>query len=114
VRIIPQRRRRYPLRPKWYRPACLQVWPAHCDQTIAACRLGADPAGRTFAATSLSTIVEFVANGQGVTLLPMIAVRKEAADPRIAIHPLATPGAVSRWFGARVAPSPQPSSASAK
>lgn len=67
----------------------------HCfrDQSIAACRLGADPAGRTFAATSLSTIVEFVANGQGVTLLPMIAVRKEAADPRIAIHPLATPGA---------------------
>ena len=70
----------------------------HCfrDQTIAACRLGADPAGRTFAATSLSTIVEFVANGQGVTLLPMIAVRKEAADPRIAIHSLATPGAGRR------------------
>ena len=70
----------------------------HCfrDQTIAACRLGADPAGRAFAATSLSTIVEFVANGQGVTLLPMIAVRKEAADPRIAIHPLATPGAGRR------------------
>ncbi len=44
----------------------------HCfrDQTIAACRLESDPAVRTFAATSLSTIVEFVANGQGVTLLP--------------------------------------------
>lgn len=67
----------------------------HCfrDQTIAACRLDSDPGGRTFAATSLSTIVEFVANGQGVTLLPQIALRKEATDPRIAIHSLAAPGA---------------------
>ena len=66
----------------------------HCfrDQTIAACCLGNDPA-RTFAATSLSTIVEFVANGQGVTLLPRIALRKEANDPRIAIHDLVSPGA---------------------
>lgn len=66
----------------------------HCfrDQAIAACRLGNDPA-RTFAATSLSTIVEFVANGQGVTLLPRIALRKEATDPRIAIHDLVAPGA---------------------
>ena len=67
----------------------------HCfrDQTIAACRLDSDPAARTFAATSLSTIVEFVANGQGVTLLPQIALRKEATDPRIAIHQLMSPGA---------------------
>ena len=67
----------------------------HCfrDQTIAACRLDSDPSARTFAATSLSTIVEFVANGQGVTLLPQIALRKEATDPRIAIHQLASPGA---------------------
>lgn len=67
----------------------------HCfrDQTIAACRLDSDPSGRTFAATSLSTIVEFVANGQGVTLLPQIALRKEATDPRIAIHALVSPGA---------------------
>jgi LysR family hydrogen peroxide-inducible transcriptional activator len=66
----------------------------HCfrDQAIAACRLDSDPA-RTFAATSLSTIVEFVANGQGVTLLPQIALRKEATDPRIAIHDLVSPGA---------------------
>src|SRR5690606_31731268 len=67
----------------------------HCfrDQTIAACRLESDTSGRTFAATSLSTIVEFVANGQGVTLLPAIALRKEATDPRIAIHSLISPGA---------------------
>ena len=67
----------------------------HClrDQAIAACSLEADPSARTFAATSLSTIVEFVANGQGITLLPEIALRKEAIDPRIAIRPLASPGA---------------------
>jgi LysR family hydrogen peroxide-inducible transcriptional activator len=68
----------------------------HCfrDQTIAACRLDSDASARTFAATSLSTIVEFVANGQGVTLLPRIALRKEAAsNPRIAIHDLLSPGA---------------------
>ena len=67
----------------------------HCfrDQTIAACRLDSDASARTFSATSLSTIVEFVANGQGVTLLPRIALRKEATDPRIAIHDLVSPGA---------------------
>ncbi len=67
----------------------------HCfrDQTIAACRLEGERGTRTFAATSLSTIVEFVANGQGVTLLPSIALRKEASDPRIAIHKLDTPSA---------------------
>ena len=67
----------------------------HCfrEQTIAACGLDGNSAVRTFAATSLSTIVEFVANGQGVTLLPGIALRKEAADPRIAVHSLAAPGA---------------------
>lgn len=67
----------------------------HCfrDQTIAACGLDGERGARTFAATSLSTIVEFVANGQGVTLLPQIALRKEANDPRIAVHPLNDPGA---------------------
>jgi LysR family hydrogen peroxide-inducible transcriptional activator len=67
----------------------------HClrDQAIAACGLNADPTARAFAATSLTTIVEFVANGQGVTLLPEIALRKEATDPRIAIRKLEAPGA---------------------
>jgi LysR family hydrogen peroxide-inducible transcriptional activator len=67
----------------------------HCfrDQSIAACRLDGDRNSRTFAATSLSTIVQFVANGQGVTLLPEIAVDKESSDPRIAIHRLNDPAA---------------------
>lgn len=67
----------------------------HCfrDQTISACRLEGERSTRTFAATSLSTIVEFVANGQGVTLLPQIALRKEASDPRISVHRLDDPRA---------------------
>lgn len=67
----------------------------HCfrDQAIEACALGDTAAKRTFAATSLSTIVEFVANGQGITLLPTISLKKEAADPRIQITSLAAPGA---------------------
>jgi LysR family hydrogen peroxide-inducible transcriptional activator len=67
----------------------------HClrDQAIAACGLRDQQGERTFAATSLSTIVEFVANGQGVTLLPAIALRKEAGTGRIRIHPLMAPGA---------------------
>ncbi len=67
----------------------------HCfrDQAIAACGLRSFAGGNSFAATSLSTIVEFVANGQGVTLLPEIALRKETTDPRIRIRRLAAPGA---------------------
>ena len=67
----------------------------HCfrDQAIAACGLDREASRRTFAATSLSTIVEFVANGQGVTLLPSIALRKEATGGRIAVHALQSPGA---------------------
>jgi len=67
----------------------------HCfrDQTLAACNMDGQASSHPFAATSLSTIVEFVANGQGVTLLPQIALHKEASDTRIAIHALAAPGA---------------------
>ncbi len=67
----------------------------HCfrDQAIAACRLDGERGRHAFAATSLATIVEFVANGQGITLLPGISLRKEASDPRIAVHALNDPAA---------------------
>jgi LysR family hydrogen peroxide-inducible transcriptional activator len=70
----------------------------HCfrEQAIAACSLDPDAARRTFAATSLSTIVEFVANGQGITLLPEIALKKEAVGDRIQVHRLQSPGARRR------------------
>ena len=67
----------------------------HCfrEQAIAACGLDAAGSRRAFAATSLSTIVEFVANGQGITLLPEIALKKEAQGDRIRIRRLVSPGA---------------------
>lgn len=67
----------------------------HClrDQAIEACSLREPEAMRTFAATSLATIVELVANGQGITLLPAISLHKEAANPSISISALAAPGA---------------------
>jgi LysR family transcriptional regulator, hydrogen peroxide-inducible genes activator len=70
----------------------------HCfrDQALAACRLYGQR--HAFAATSLSTIVEFVANGQGVTLLPRIALRKEASDPRIEVHSIDEPDAGRKLF----------------
>lgn len=67
----------------------------HCfrDQAIDACALRDKDVRHAFSATSLSTIVEFVANGQGITLLPAISLRKEGADTRIALHRLEAPGA---------------------
>ncbi len=67
----------------------------HClrDQAIEVCALRGPEATRAFAATSLTTIVEFVANGQGVTLLPTISLNKEAQNPNIQISALTTPGA---------------------
>lgn len=67
----------------------------HCfrDQALAACSLRDNDISRAFAATSLSTIVEFVASGLGITLLPEIALRKEATGQRIRVHSLAAPGA---------------------
>lgn len=64
----------------------------HCfrDQAIAACGMSGHAHG-AFAATSLSTIVEMVAAGQGVTLLPAISLKKEAIDPRISLRELAPP-----------------------
>jgi LysR family hydrogen peroxide-inducible transcriptional activator len=67
----------------------------HClrDQAMDACALSQNADRRAFAATSLSTIVECVANGQGITLLPSISLKKEAVDPRIRILALEAPGA---------------------
>jgi LysR family hydrogen peroxide-inducible transcriptional activator len=67
----------------------------HCfrDQALAACGFEPETSQASFAATSLSTIVEFVANGQGVTLLPEIALRKETIGRRIHIRRLKSPGA---------------------
>lgn len=67
----------------------------HClrDQMVDACALKPDLQGRTFAATSLTTILELVAHGYGVTLLPAISLKREGQNQRIEFRTLRAPGA---------------------
>src|SRR5690606_27194578 len=67
----------------------------HClrDQMVDACALKPDLQGRTFAATSLTTILELVAHGYGVTLLPAISLKREARNEGIEFRTLGAPGA---------------------
>ena len=65
----------------------------HClrDQALAFCAMkGRDqPAG--LGATSLTTVMQMVANGLGVTLLPEVAAKAEARDERVKLLRLAEP-----------------------
>ena len=60
----------------------------HClrDQALAFC--GTQNSGRMkeLGATSLTTVMQMVANGYGVTLIPEIAVAIEGRDPRVQIR----------------------------
>ncbi|MDH6116595.1 LysR family hydrogen peroxide-inducible transcriptional activator [Kitasatospora sp. GAS204A] len=63
----------------------------HClrDQALDLCReVGADPAGGSTRAAGLSTLVQLVAGGLGVTLLPATALAVESgrADRLAAVH----------------------------
>ena len=64
----------------------------HClrDQALAFCA-GRRDAGSAFKSTSLTTVMQMVANGYGVTLVPEIATRTEARDKRIALKRFAAP-----------------------
>lgn len=77
------------------RESFLLLEEGHClrDQMVNACALKPELQGRTFAATSLATILELVANGYGVTLLPAISLKRERSNPRIKTLSLAAPGA---------------------
>lgn len=65
----------------------------HClrEQMLDACSLRTETDGRRFAATSLTTILELVAAGYGVTLLPAISLKREMSDERIEFLQLASP-----------------------
>jgi LysR family hydrogen peroxide-inducible transcriptional activator len=68
----------------------------HClrDQALAACGMVRHEGAEGFAATSLHTLVQMVAGGLGVTLLPKIAVDAGiAAGTGVEIRPLAGAGA---------------------
>lgn len=65
----------------------------HClrDQALAFCatKHGDAPAG--LGATSLTTVMQMVANGYGVTLLPEVAVETEVRDGRVQLTRFAEP-----------------------
>src|SRR4029078_10957203 len=54
----------------------------HClrDQALSYCRRGAPEAREGFGASSLATIVQMVAHGYGITLLPEMAIASEVHD----------------------------------
>src|SRR5262245_63322573 len=51
----------------------------HClrDQALSYCRMVTPEARESFGASSLTTVVQMVANGYGVTLLPEMAIASE-------------------------------------
>jgi len=65
----------------------------HClrDQALTYCRIQKSELQSGFGSASLATIMQMVANGYGVTLLPEICVEIEARDPRIALARFAEP-----------------------
>lgn len=65
----------------------------HClrDQALAFCNLRQVDSLDTFGASSLATIVQMVANGMGLTFLPEISVKLEAAGNRVRIQRFADP-----------------------
>ena len=65
----------------------------HClrDQALAFCQLRQIDNLDTFGASSLSTIVQMVANGMGLTLLPEISLGVEARHEGIQVMPFEAP-----------------------
>ena len=67
----------------------------HClrDQAVAFCAGSGSRRGGSIGlgATSLATVMQMVANGYGVTLLPQVAIDVEARDERVKLLRFATP-----------------------
>jgi LysR family hydrogen peroxide-inducible transcriptional activator len=65
----------------------------HClrDQALAFCSDASGGTLREFGATSLTTVMQMVANGYGVTLIPEIAVPVETRDERVKLLRFAKP-----------------------
>lgn len=72
----------------------------HCmrDHALAACQMpGARPRGGQFEATSLTTLVQMVANGLGITLVPALAVASGLlAGTNLVTRPIRDAGAGAR------------------
>lgn len=65
----------------------------HClrDQALAYCAAARRETPATFGATSLATVMQMVANGYGVTLVPRVAADVEVRDDRIRLMRFAAP-----------------------
>lgn len=65
----------------------------HClrDQALAFCATRRGQTPSALGSTSLATVMQMVANGYGVTLLPEIAAGVEARDTRVKLAGFATP-----------------------
>jgi LysR family transcriptional regulator, hydrogen peroxide-inducible genes activator len=65
----------------------------HClrDQALAFCATSRDEAPASLGATSLTTVMQMVANGYGVTLLPQVAASVEVRDDRVKLLRFAGP-----------------------
>ena len=72
----------------------------HClrDQALAFCATPRRDAPASLGATSLATVMQMVANGYGVTLLPEVAVETEGRDDRVKLLRFAAP-APARTIG---------------
>lgn len=65
----------------------------HCfrDQAIAVCKMPASPAGEIMEGSSLSTLVQMVGAGIGVTLIPEMAAEVEMRSAPVVLHRLPDP-----------------------
>lgn len=65
----------------------------HClrDQALAFCTMQGRDQPASLGATSLTTVMQMVANGLGVTLLPNVAAKAEARDERVKLLRFAAP-----------------------
>ena len=65
----------------------------HClrDQAVAYCRNAQHAGAMGLGATSLATVMQMVANGYGVTLLPQVAVDVEVRDRRVKLLRFTSP-----------------------
>ncbi len=72
----------------------------HCfrDQALDVCQLDTAPNARTIQATSLATLVNMVAAGQGVTLVPDLALSGWATTPGVETEKLKDPSAYRRIY----------------
>jgi LysR family transcriptional regulator, hydrogen peroxide-inducible genes activator len=75
------------------RETLLLLEEGHClrDQALRFCNLRRNDKVDTFGVSSISTVVQMVANGYGVTLLPEIAVELEARHSRVKLLRFAPP-----------------------